>query len=321
MKFSIILPTYNRAYLLPMCLDALIVQNYPKSNFEIVVVDNNSKDNTKEVIENYIKIHSDTSIKYILEKQQGLVFARHSGAINSTNEILVFTDDDGTFNKDWLKEVAKVFEQEPETTAVASKIVIKWDKEPPAWVIPYEWLLGKLDYGDKVLFKKGIYINGGSFTIRKDVLFKLKGFNPGPVGDWQTGDDEDTLNQRLWDGDYLLAYTPHAIMEHHQLVAKNAKVIDIKRRYINIGISTPYRIFKNPRKGNLSLIINLLKCTKSIIKNQVKRIYYIIKKDKEKKLLATFTISYHYSQFPYTYKLIFNKEFRQYLKNEGWVLN
>lgn len=320
MNFSIILPTYNRAHLLPMSMDPLVKQNYPKEKYEIVVVDNNSKDNTKEVIQEYISTYHDISIKYVLEKQQGLVFARHAGAYNSKNEILIFTDDDGIFNFDWLKEVSKVFEQRPETAAVASKIIIKWDQTPPQWVIPYEWLLGKLDYGNEIIHKKGLYINGGSFTIKKDLLFKLGGFNPGPVGDWQTGDDEDTLNQRLWDGDYLIGYTPYAVMEHYQLVAKNSKVKDIKRRYINIGISIPFRIFKDPQKSIFHLVINLLRRIKTITKYSFKLLFYTISGKREKKLRTVFEIAHNYSQFPYTYKLLFNKKFKEYLRSESWKL-
>lgn len=48
MRISVIIPTYNRENILPICLDSLVKQEYPKSDFEIIIVDNNSKDNTKK---------------------------------------------------------------------------------------------------------------------------------------------------------------------------------------------------------------------------------------------------------------------------------
>lgn len=318
LKISVIVPTYNRQHILPMCLNSLVEQNYPKKDYEIIIVDNNSKDNTKEIVQKYIINYSDISIKYILEKRQGLVYARHAGAKHSKFDILSFTDDDGILCKNWLKEISNVFQINPEIVAVAGKIVIKWDKKPPDWVKPYEGLLGKLDYGDEIQYKKGLYINGGNYSIKKEILFKVGGFNPDQVGGWLIGDGETGLNQKLWDSNYLIGWAPKAIMEHFQIVEKNATVQDIKRRYINNGRSIPYRIFVTQKKEILSLIKNLIKVIKPIIKLQIKIIYFSIKGEEEKKYSNMFQLFYYICQFPYTFKLIFNKRFARFIRNTEW---
>jgi glycosyltransferase involved in cell wall biosynthesis len=317
-KISVIVPTYNRAHIITMCLDSLVVQNYPKENYEIIVVNNNSSDNTKEIVRKYINNYPSVSIRNILEKRPGLVYARHTGAKHAKYDTLSFTDDDGILCKNWLKEVSNVFQANPEVAAVAGKIVIKWDKEPPDWVKPYEGLLGKLDYSDKTKYEKNISICGGNYHIKKSILFKLGGFNPDQIGDCLIGDGETGLNQKLWNCDYLIGWAPKAIMEHFQTVEKNATIKDIKRRFINNGIAIPYRIFVTQGKGSPSLIKNLIKVIKPIIKLQVKIIYFAIKGKKQEKYSSIFQLSYYIFQFPYTFKLIFNKRFAKYIRNTEW---
>lgn len=318
LKISVIVPTYNRAHIIPMCLDSLVVQNYPKENYEIIVVDNNSSDNTEEIVKKYINNYPSVSIRNILEKRPGLVYARHTGAKHSKFCILSYTDDDGILCKNWLKEISYVFQINPEVAAVAGKIVIKWDKKPPDWVKPYEGLLGKLDYGDEIQYKKGLYINGGNFSIKKEILFKVGGFNPDQVCDWLIGDGETGLNRKLWDSNYLIGWAPKAIMEHFQIVEKNATVQDIKRRYINNGRSIPYRIFAVQKKGVLSLIKNLITIIKPIIVTWLKIIFFSLKGKKKKKLSSIFRFSYYICQFPYTLKLIFDKRFARFIRNTEW---
>lgn len=169
MNISIIVPTYNRAHILPMCLDSLVRQSYSKNKYEIIIVDNNSKDNTYYVVKRYIDKYRAISIKYLFEEKQGAGFARNIGAKSAKFEILSFTDDDAILCKDWLKEISNCFKSNPEIVAVTGKIVIKWNKNPPDWVRPYEWLLGTLDYGDEIQCKKGLNMNLGNLSIKKDI--------------------------------------------------------------------------------------------------------------------------------------------------------
>ena len=93
MKVSLIIPTFNRSLLLTKCLDSLVNQTYPITDYEIIVVDNNSIDNTFDIVNEYIKKYS--NLRYFKEKKPGLVNARHTGAKNASFDYLIFTDDDG----------------------------------------------------------------------------------------------------------------------------------------------------------------------------------------------------------------------------------
>ena len=318
-KISVIVPTYDRANILPMCLDSLVKQEYPKSDFEIIIVDNNSKDNTKKVCENYIKKYPDISLRYVLEKRQGLVYARHQGAKRAKHEILSFTDDDGILSPIWLKEIGNVFGICDKVVAVAGKISIKWDTTPPKWVIPYEPLLGKLDYGDELHIKKGLYINGGNFSIKKNVLYEVGGFNPDQIGEWLIGDGEVGLCRKLHKKDYFIGWAPNALMEHYQIVKKNATLKDIKRRHINNGRSIPYRIFAIEKKGIFTLLGNLVIASMLMVTWLSILIFFSLIGKKESTYKAYFNYAYYSCQFPYTLKIMTDSKFRRTISSNDWL--
>jgi len=320
MRFSVIITTYNRADIIPVCIDSLLKQNFSKQDFEIIIADNNSTDNTKEVIQKIIRKNPDTKIKYIFIPKNGQVYARQAGILAAENEILTFTDDDGILSENWLAEIEKVFLMNRDAVGVAGKIIIKWDEQPPEWIYDYEVQLGKLDYGEKVKFEVGLYMNAGNLSIKKDVLIKVGGFNPEMVGDWLVGDGETGLWNKLRKGNYLIGWAPDALMEHCQTVKKNATIDDIKRRFMNNGICTPYNIFAVEKKGAGALCKNFFHSIKQSAKWQIKKIKYTMAGNTKSKYYSIFKRAFYDAQISYTLKLLFNKEFRDSLTKEDWVI-
>jgi glycosyltransferase involved in cell wall biosynthesis len=317
MKISVIVPTYNRAKILSMAVESLIKQDFNKLNYEIVIVDNNSTDNTKEVAEKYQKENPDTVIRYVFEPSQGLVFARHAGVRESKYDVLSFTDDDGILSPKWLNEIARLFEMNREVVAVAGKILIKWDETPPQWVISYERLLGKLDYGDKIRIEKGLNINGGNFSIRKEVLLQLGGFNPDQIGEWLIGDGEVGLCRKIHNAGYLIGWAPEALMEHYQIVKKNATVDDIRRRYINNGRSVPFGIFTEG-ESQKELFDNLVVAVQQMRKWKQEINISKENDDIEKQYRAIFEYSYYSCQIPYTFRILIDHKFRELVKENAF---
>lgn len=317
-KISVIVPTYNRADALSIALVSLIEQNYDPSHFEIIIVDNNSCDNTRQVVDSCISQYPLFRIRYVYEGQQGLVHARHSGAKAAQFDILSFTDDDAILSRNWLKEICRVFEMNEQVAAVAGKITIRWDETPPDWVIPYEDLLGKLDYGDEVRIEQGLWINGGNFNVKKSVLLEVGGFNPDQIGDWLIGDGETGLCRKLHNAGYLIGWAPDALMEHCQSVKKNATTRDIRRRFINNGRGIPYNIYAIQKQGWFYLFLNLFHVSGSIIRLSAIWILSILKSNQEMKYSALFNIAYCSCQFPYTFKLLFDRKFRALISKSNW---
>lgn len=102
MQISVIIPTYNRKRVLKECLSALLRQDLPKRNFEVIVVDDGSKDETKEVTAEFKK--KDWNFIYIYQDNQGQGVARNTGIDKAEGEIIVMIGDDIIVKKDFLSE-------------------------------------------------------------------------------------------------------------------------------------------------------------------------------------------------------------------------
>ncbi|HPJ17017.1 MAG TPA: glycosyltransferase [Candidatus Woesebacteria bacterium] len=102
MKYSIVVPAYNSEKTIKKCLDALVNQNF-NEKYEIVVVDDGSKDKTKNIVCEY------SDVKYVYQSNAGPAAARNTGWRNCIGDIVVFTDSDCVPEKNWLKEMVKPF--------------------------------------------------------------------------------------------------------------------------------------------------------------------------------------------------------------------
>lgn len=99
MKFSVIIATYNRADELPRTLESLKKLEADEP-WEVIVVDNNSSDNTREVVEGVKSFP--VPLRYIFEKEQGRSAALNAGIRAAQGEILAVTDDDVRVDPHWL---------------------------------------------------------------------------------------------------------------------------------------------------------------------------------------------------------------------------
>ncbi len=320
MKFSVIITTFNRANSINMCLDSLISQDYPKENYEIIIVNNNSSDNTEEVVEDYISRYPEVNIRYFFVPRPGQVYARQIGILASKNEILTFTDDDGILVKNWLTEIANVFEKNENAAGVAGKIEIKWDKTPPEWIYDYEEQLGKLNYGDEIKYETGLYMNAGNLSIKKMVLIEVGGFNPEMVGDWLLGDGETGLWLRLKKNNCLIGWAPKALMYHLQYADKNATVKDIKRRFMNNGICIPYNIFAINKEGNKTLVRNMFYAFRMGFRWSFKKLTYTLTGNMKRRYYALFRSAFYFAQVKYSLKIITDREFRNSLTKNDWII-
>ncbi|MFC1750455.1 glycosyltransferase [Pseudomonadota bacterium] len=102
MLLSVIIPTHNRAKILKDCLKELFKQSLPKKNFEIIVVDDGSRDETKEVVKKFMEKRD--NIKYVYQKNQGQGIARNKGMFKAEGDVVVFMGDDIIPTKDFLSE-------------------------------------------------------------------------------------------------------------------------------------------------------------------------------------------------------------------------
>lgn len=112
--FSIIIPCYNQAHFLPQCLDSLLEQEF--KNWEAIVVNDGSHDNTNEVVQKY-KV-KDSRIKLVEKINGGLSSARNSGIIAAKGSRFIFLDADDFLYPNCLEKVAEVAQESDENTLI-----------------------------------------------------------------------------------------------------------------------------------------------------------------------------------------------------------
>lgn len=116
-RFSVIIPAYNEVDFIYNCVKSVLKQDFPKDNFEVIVVDNNSSDKTQEIVKNNFP-----EVIVIEEKRQGVNFARITGINSSRGKYIVFIDADCCAPVNWLKNIAVSFDDQ-EIVAVGGPIL------------------------------------------------------------------------------------------------------------------------------------------------------------------------------------------------------
>ena len=114
-KVSVIIPTYNRAHVLPIAIDSVLAQNY--KDYEIIVVDDGSTDNTKEILKPYL---SKPNVRYIYQKHKMQAAARNNGIRHSKGGYIAFLDSDDFWYPEKLELQVKILEENHEVGMVYS---------------------------------------------------------------------------------------------------------------------------------------------------------------------------------------------------------
>lgn len=100
-SISVVVPFYNTGHLIEQCIQSLLNQEYPQNSYEIIFINNNSRDSSADIIRRYPRI------KLISEPKRGSYAARNRGIEAASGEIIAFTDSDCAVSADWLKEIER----------------------------------------------------------------------------------------------------------------------------------------------------------------------------------------------------------------------
>src|SRR5438105_3335543 len=101
---SVVISTYNRCGWLSGALESVLAQETGGARYEVIVVDNNSTDQTREVVEAFMA-RGQANLRYVFEGQQGLSYARNAGIAAARAPLIAFTDDDVRAARDWVVSI------------------------------------------------------------------------------------------------------------------------------------------------------------------------------------------------------------------------
>jgi glycosyltransferase involved in cell wall biosynthesis len=209
-KYSVIVCTYNRSNFLKETLNSILSVFKDRCDFEVLVIDNNSTDDTESVLDDYLNV---LEIRYFFEKSQGLSFARNRGILESRGDILIYLDDDIDLPQNYFDLCDEIFNNE--AIAISGGKVLPCDADIPKWLPrKYYFLVSVYDLGDKP--KNVRYLMGGNFAIRKEVALKIGFYNTrlGRRGKLLMGGEEIDYQNRARDLGYKICYYPEQLIFH-----------------------------------------------------------------------------------------------------------
>lgn len=287
--------------------------------YEIIVVDNNSTDDTRHIVQNWITI-SNGLIKLFSEGNQGSHFARNGAVKHAKGNILYFTDDDIIADPDMLSNIVVGFALDDNVGTVSGCVKPLWETPPPEWVLKYcnNYLLSLFD------MDKEQYLSDSDFglyschqAVLKEAFIKAGGYNPDIVnGEW-VGDNETGLNIKLKSLGYKFAFIRSAVVWHRIPPSRmtqsylnnrlgnqgNVDTVTEYREFHYSNAEIEYKIDETRRK----LARQVLKFLKGIIQNKdswhLKRAY----------------INYYLHRKKYFTKILRENDFREMTLRDNWI--
>lgn len=234
LSFSIIVCTYNRADSLSLTLSCLAKQQLkPPVSWEVVVVDNNSKDHTRDIVNHAMPNFPE--LRYEFEDKQGLSHARNLGIEYARGEILLFTDDDVCPEPDWAQQILDGM-NEFQCDAMGGYIAPVWEAAPPHWLTDrfHGFLAVRMDeraafqitsaadapFGANMAFKKMLFDKVGIFDTTR-----------GRKGKVLASGEDGELFQRILQENFKVMYLPNARVHHKVEAFRVEKAYFRKWRY------------------------------------------------------------------------------------------
>lgn len=253
MDVSVIIPTRDRPRYLKSLLASVAGLDFPRESYEILVVDNGSDRDTRQVAEQFGSANSAPRVRYMSEPVPGQLAGRHRGAKEAEGELLVFTDDDIEVGQNWLLAIVEAF-RDPSVHLVGGRSLPRYETPPPEWIQSF-WhvckyssqmrdceFLSLLDLGEHALAINPWLVWGLNYSIRKQTLFELGGFHPDVMPEHllrYTGNGEIGLSLKAAQKGLKAVYQPGALV-YHVVPSGRLTVEYFEKRAFTQGVKISY---------------------------------------------------------------------------------
>lgn len=220
MRFSVVICTYNREKYIAASLQAVCRQTFANDTFELLMVDNNSPDNTRTVFESVAAEYPQVQMKYILETEQGISYARNRGIKESRGEFIVFVDDDETIDTFYLEKLDEYLTAYPDAELAATAVLPVYETQQPKWMSHFtkRLITGYYYKGNKVkVVGSGDYPGTGHAVIKKELFERYGYFNTelGRKAKSLLGAEDKDMFLRLIENNIKCYYFPDIPIYHH----------------------------------------------------------------------------------------------------------
>jgi glycosyltransferase involved in cell wall biosynthesis len=261
MFVTVTIQTYNRADCLRQTLRSLESLRCPDGiDYEILVVDNNSTDQTADVVRES-RASLEARLRYVTESRQGISHARNRAIAEARGDVVCFIDDDVLVDSGWLAGHVDTYRADSRTVAVGGRVLLQWPEgwTRPAWLTPdLQGCLSGLDVeaeGPFMRFPR--YPFGCNMSVRRDVAQQIGGFHP-ELGRKKSGlisNEEKLFFRQIHAHGDQVAYAQEALVYHVVPWSRLTKTFFLRRAYAQ-GISDI--IFLNATKpGGQTFLWNL----------------------------------------------------------------
>jgi len=244
LEITVAICTYNREKYLNQLFDSILAQTFDKHCFEVILVNNNSPGNTKELFTTFCDNNPQIQGLYSEENKQGLSHARNKAIALARAPLITFLDDDAFIDKHYLEKCVKIFSKHPQIIAVGGKILLHYESTVPTWENKYiNSLLGYFNLGEKsFLFTKKSYPRGSNMIFKTDIFKKVGTFNTslGRTDKRMIGGEEKELFDRIYRANLEVFYEPEIIVYHCVPVERTTPEF-IRRQAIGAGMSERVR--------------------------------------------------------------------------------
>ena len=214
---SVIVCTHNRAKLLRRALTSIVRQDFPTLGYEVLVIDNASTDETREVVEEF---RHRANLRYIHEEQLGLCVARNTGWRAASGKYIAFLDDDAIALPGWLSAIRDCFESDANVGIVGGPAHPIWERQRPRWISDQLAVsLAIIDWGPSKKVIRDLrreWLVGTNIAVSKALLQEVDGFHPwlDRVGSKLLSNGDILLQKQVIGKGYDCAYLPGMAIQH-----------------------------------------------------------------------------------------------------------
>jgi glycosyltransferase involved in cell wall biosynthesis len=287
MKASIIICTCNRAKSLKRTLESIKTMFIPRDLlWELVIVDNNSRDNTREIVEDF-QTNSELNVVYVFEERKGLANARNSGIREAKGEIIAFTDDDCIVDKNWLFCISREFESDTSLSLIGGRVELYDPNDKPVSIRTFKERITFSSTGQ--LFS---LITGCNMALHRKVFDALVGFDPafGAGTRLQAAEDSDFF-YRVYKIGFRIVYSPEILVYHNHGRRTEEQVRKLNKGYV-IGRGAFY--CKYILRTDLEVLKMALLEVISLIRGLVKNLIRLRPTDKQRMRLQALLLGTMY---------------------------